>query len=80
MAKKKLMTTDEEIADFEAKIAELKSNIVPVYEALKNSSDFDLEFCGNVGELFDNTSKLSGLLRSLERSYKIKKLEEAGLI
>lgn len=80
MAKKNIKTTAEEIADLEAKIAELKAKIAPLHEALKNASEFDTEFCGNVGELFDKTSKLGGLLRSLETSYKIKKAEEAGLL
>lgn len=79
MAKKKL-TMIEEIAYFEGEIDKLKAEIAPILEAVKASTDIDRELCGNVGELFSLTSRLGGLLVSLELTRKTQKAIEAGLI
>lgn len=80
MAKKKNMTTAEEIVYLETEIGNLKTSIMPLLEELKETHSLDRHFCGLVGDLFSHTSQLGGLLGLLDTAVKTKKLEDAGII
>lgn len=77
---KKHPTTQEELACLTQQAQKFYDSISPIFDALKDKTSFDAEFCGLVGELFDKTSRLSPVLKQMGLVKRLLDAEQKGLV